>query len=470
MTSTTYVRKGVGGWILALAVLICLSAATVSLSAPSLRPVVRDLFADFVPTVPQRYVDFLVGQSRDSVEINLAALDGRIEGLRGAIDSVAAGASTDSDEMREFLTGALTFGTARRLEQSFTRLKSDLKTSQEQAEAKIANAGEAREALAAQLSTLESATDEIRNLFGGRLDEVKEAATVFDGRLAITESRAASSTSVVSGIEERLDEVKEATTVFDGRLAIMESQAASSTSAVSGIEERLRVAEDAAAPVAGRIDEVEARTTAQEGAIAAQTAAVESLTAAVNTLAQARIERIRPLLLILHLNNAITANRPYKASLDAAAEALATISAASGDATIASTVATLRRHEGDSIPSRDEITRSFDTISEAVLIAQEPSRIESLRVSIISLLEAALDKPAPAVSENDQMKSKLRAIRTALRGGRLDEALEATSSLDSPKYRVQFNAWRAQARARLEVDAAVAALEAMAFKYMRDGR
>jgi uncharacterized coiled-coil protein SlyX len=449
VTSTTYVRKGVGGWILALAVLICLSAATVSLSAPSLRPVVRDLFSEFVPAVPQHYVDFLVGQSRDSVEINLAALDGRIEGLRGAIDSVAAGASANSDEMREFLTGALTFGTARRLEQSFTRLKSDLKTSQEQGEAKIANAGEAREALAAQLSTLESATDEIRNFFGGRLDEVKEADTVLDGRLSITESQAATSASVLSGIEERLN-----------------------------------VAEAAAAPVAGRIDDVEARTTAQDGviaaqeeviatqkgAIAAQTAAVDSLTAAVNTLAQARIERIRPLLLILHLNNAITANRSYKASLDAATEAIATISAASGDATAASTVATLRRHEGDSIPSRDEITRSFDTISEAVLVAREPSRIESLRVSIVSLLEAALDKPAPAVSENDQMKSKLRAIRTALRGGRLDEALEATSSLDSPKHRVQFNAWRAQARARLEVDTAVAALEAMAFRYLRTGR
>jgi hypothetical protein len=64
------------------------------------------------------------------------------------------------------------------------------------------------------------------------------------------------------------------------------------------------------------------------------------------------------------------------------------------------------------------------------------------------------------------MKSTLRSIRTALRGGRLDEALEATSNLDSPKYRLQFNAWRAQARARLEVDAAVAALEAMSFKYL----
>jgi hypothetical protein len=57
-----------------------------------------------------------------------------------------------------------------------------------------------------------------------------------------------------------------------------------------------------------------------------------------------------------------------------------------------------------------------------------------------------------------------------LRGGRLDEALEATSNLDSPKYRLQFNAWRAQARARLEVDAAVAALEAMSFKYLYAGR
>jgi hypothetical protein len=48
----------------------------------------------------------------------------------------------------------------------------------------------------------------------------------------------------------------------------------------------------------------------------------------------------------------------------------------------------------------------------------------------------------------------------------LDEALEIASNLDSPKYRAQFNAWRAQARARLDVDAAVSVLDAMAFKYL----
>jgi len=433
--STTHVRKGVSGWILALAVLICLSAATVSLSAPSLRPVVRDLAAEFLPMVPQRYVDFLVGQSRDVVEINLSALDGRIDGLRGAIAAVAAGAATDSDEMREFLTGALTFGTSRRLEQHLTRLESDLKISLEQGETNNVNAADARGVLGAQLSTLESAAKETKNLLGARLDEAKEVDGAIDGRLSITESQAASSASMLSGIEERL-----------------------------------RVTEDAAALAAGLIDDVEARAMAQEGDLAAQTAAVEDLTIAINTLTQARIERIRPLLLILHLNNAILTNRSYKASLDAASEALATIAAASSDATVASVVAKLRRHEGDSIPSRDEITRSFDTISQSVLAAQKPSRIESLGGSIVSLLEAALDKPAPAISEHDQMKSKFWSIGTALRGGQLDEALEAASNLDNPKYRVQFNAWRAQARARLEVDAAVAALEAMAFKYLYAGR
>jgi uncharacterized coiled-coil protein SlyX len=433
--STTYVRKGVSGWILALAVLICLSAATVSLSAPSLRPLVRDLAAEFLPMVPQHYVDFLVGQSRDVVEINLSALDGRIDGLRGAIAAVANGAATDSDEMREFLSGTLTFGTARRLEQHLTRLASELKTSREQSGANTGDAADARGVLGAQLFTLESATNETLNLLAAKSDEAKEVDEAFDGRLSITES-----------------------------------QVTLLASSLSGIEERLRVTEGAAAPAANRIDEVEARTKAQEVAIATQAAAVENLSATINTITQARIERIRPLLLTLHLNNAISANRSYKASLDAASEALATISAASGDAAVAAVVAKLRRYEGDRIPSREEIMRSFDTISESVLVAEEPSGIESLKVLILGLLEAALDKPTPAISEHDQMKSTLRSIRTALRGGRLDEALEATSNLDSPKYRLQFNAWRAQARARLEVDAAVAALEAMSFKYLYAGR
>ena len=429
--STTYVRKGVSGWILALAVLICLSAATVSLSAPSLRPLVRDLAAEFLPMVPQHYVDFLVGQSHDVVEINLSALDGRIDGLRGAIAAVANGAATDSDEMREFLSGTLTFGTARRLEQHLTRLASELKTSREQSGANTGDAADARGVLGAQLSTLESATNETLNLLAAKFDVAKEVDEAFDGRLFTTES-----------------------------------QVTLLASSLSGIEERLRVTEGAAAPAANRIDEVEARTKAQEVAIATQAAAVENLSATINTITQARIERIRPLLLTLHLNNAISANRSYKASLDAASEALATISAASGDAAVAAVVAKLRRYEGDRIPSREEIMRSFDTISESVLVAEEPSGIESLKVLILGLLEAALDKPTPAISEHDQMKSTLRSIRTALRGGRLDEALEATSNLDSPKYRLQFNAWRAQARARLEVDAAVAALEAMSFKYL----
>ena len=433
--STIHVRKGASGWILLLAVLICLAAATVSLSAPSLRPVVRDLFMDYAPMVPQRYVDFLVGQSRASVEIDLAALDSRIEGLRGAINAVANGAATNSVEMKQFLTGTLTFGTARRLEENFARLESELSAYREQGEAELANSDEKRAALVAQMTALESAAAEARNLLEARIDTGKEADVALDGRLAVAESK---------------------TTTFG--------------SLIPAIEERLRVTGDAIAPVAGRIDDLETKITAQEeavgGQIAAQIAAVEDLKASVDALAQARFERIQPLLSILRLNNAIAANRSYKASLDASAKALASISAASGDAAIATAIATLRRHESDSIPSRDQITRDFSAISQSVLISQEPSRIESLRVSIFTLLDAALDKPAPPVSARDQMKSMLRSIRAELSGGRLGEALRKAESLDPPKFRTKFNAWRAQVRARLEVDAAVASLEAVAYKHI----
>jgi predicted nucleic acid-binding Zn-ribbon protein len=420
---------------LSLAVLICLAAATVSLSAPSLRPVVRDLFIDYAPVVPQRYVNFLVGQSRASVEIDLAALDSRIEGLRGAIDAVASGAAPNSEEMKQFLTGTLTFGTARRLEENLARLESELGAFRNQSEAELANSDKKRAALVAQLTALETAAAEARNLLEARLETGEEADTALEGRLAVTESK---------------------TTTFG--------------SLIPTIKEQLRATGDAIAPVAGRIDDLETKITAQEesvgGQIAAQMAAVEDLKVSVDVLAQTRFERIQPLLSILRLNSAIAANRSYKAPLDASAKALASISAVSGDAATATAIATLRRHESDSIPSRDQITRDFGAISQSVLVSQEPSRIESLRVSFVTLLDAALDKPAPPVSDQDQMKSRLRSIQAELSGGRLAEALSKAESLDPPKFRTKFNAWRAQVRARLEVDEAVASLEAMAFNHL----
>ena len=485
--SNVFVRRGASGWVLALAVLICLAAATVSLSAPSLRPVVRDLFVDYAPAVPQRYVDFLVGQSGTLVEVDLAALDSRVEGLRGAINAVTDGAAADSEEMKQFLVGALTFGTARRLEEQLTRLESDLTAFQKQNEAKSGKADETYAAIIAQLTALESAAAEARNVLGARLDSATESDIALDGRLAVAEAQSARSTSSLTAVDERLAAIDERFTAADERLG--------------AIDERLSGVRDATAPIAGRVDAAEAKITTQEakittqeakittqeakittqeakittqeakittqeGAIAAQIAAVEDLKSTVGSLTQARIERIQPLLLILGLNNAVTANRSYKASLDAAAEALVSVSAALGDATAATAIATLRRHEGDSIPTRDQITRDFGAISQSVLLEQEPSRIESLRVSIVALVEAALDKPTSAVSEQDRIKSMLRTIGAELSGGRLGEALTKAESLDHPKFRTKLNAWRAQARARLEVDAAVEALEAMAFKYL----
>lgn len=464
--SNVFVRRGASGWVLALAVLICLAAATVSLSAPSLRPVVRDLFVDYAPAVPQRYVDFLVGQSGTLVEVDLAALDSRVEGLRGAINAVTDGAAADSEEMKQFLVGALTFGTARRLEEQLTRLESDLTAFQKQNEAKSGKADETYAAIITQLTALESAAAEARNVLAARLDSATESDIALDGRLAVAEAQSARSTSSLTAVDERLAAIDERFTAADERLG--------------AIDERLSGVRDATAPIAGRVDAAEAKITTQEakittqeakittqeGAIAAQIAAVEDLKSTVGSLTQARIERIQPLLLILGLNNAVTANRSYKASLDAAAEALVSVSAALGDATAATAIATLRRHEGDSIPTRDQITRDFGAISQSVLLEQEPSRIESLRVSIVALVEAALDKPTSAVSEQDRIKSMLRTIGAELSGGRLGEALTKAESLDHPKFRTKLNAWRAQARARLEVDAAVEALEAMAFKYL----
>jgi DNA repair exonuclease SbcCD ATPase subunit len=361
--------------------------------------------------------------------------------------------------MKQFLVGALTFGTARRLEEQLTRLESDLTAFQKQNEAKSGKADETYAAIIAQLTALESAAAEARNVLAARLDSAMESDIALDGRLAVAEAQSARSTSSLTAVDERL----------------------------AAIDERLSGVRDATAPIAGRVDAAEAKITTQEakittqeakittqeakittqeGAIAAQTAAVEDLKSTVGSLTQARIERIQPLLLILGLNNAVTANRSYKASLDAAAEALVSVSAALGDATAATAIATLRRHEGDSIPTRDQITRDFGAISQSVLLEQEPSRIESLRVSIVALVEAALDKPTSAVSEQDRIKSMLRTIGAELSGGRLGEALTKAESLDHPKFRTKLNAWRAQARARLEVDAAVEALEAMAFKYL----
>jgi hypothetical protein len=464
--STVHVRKGASGWILALAVLICLAAATVSLSAPSLRPVVRDLFVDYAPAVPERYVDFLVGQSGTSVEIDLAALDSRIEALRGAINAVADGGAADSKEMKQFLVGALTLGTARRLEEQLVRLEGDLSAFRDQGAVNSAKADETHAALVAQLTALEGTAAEARSLLEARLDAAKETDVALDGRLAVAESLANRSMSSLTQAEERIGAVEDAAAPVAGRVDAAETKITAQETKTTAQEEKITAQEEKIAAQEATIATQEARIKTQDEAISAQVAATEDLKTAVGSLTQARIERIRPLLLMLRLNDAITANHAYKPSLDAAAEALVSVSAALGDATAATAIATLRRHEGDSIPTRDQIVRDFGAISESILLSQEPSRIESLRVSIVALLEAALDKPAPAVSDQDRMISMVRSIRAELSGGRLDEALKKAGSLDHPKFRTKLAAWRAQARARLEVDAAAAALEAMAFKYL----
>lgn len=395
-------RRGTGTGLLWLAVVFCLAAALVSLSAPSLRPVVRDLFTTYVPTVPARYVDFLVGQSRTSVEINTAALDERIIALQSAVDAVAGGAAPDSAEMRTFLTGAIAAGSARTLTDRLVQLETELAAIRQQAGSDATSTVEAREGLATQIAAL-------------------------DTRLASNEQGLAAAAPVQSELQ--------------ARLSTLEGTAGSAQVRADGLEAKL----------------------------VAQSEAVEAAKTAAGGLSRAQLDRVRPLLLVMHLRNATASGQSYTTTLESVATTLAAVATTTGVERAKPAIAALRRLEADTIPSRGEVVRNFDEISQSIALGQGASRLENMAASITDWLATTFDRPTSGAPGGDQTMGTLQAMHTALRSGRLEEALELAPSLEVPRLRFQIAAWTAQGRARLAVDGAVTTLEGVALEHMNSG-
>jgi hypothetical protein len=388
--------------LLWLAVVFCLAAALVSLSAPSLRPVVRDLFTTYVPMVPARYVDFLVGQSRTSVDINTAALDERIIALQSAVDAVADGAAPDSAEMRTFLTGAIAAGSARTLTDRLVQLETELAAIRQQAGSDATSTVEAREGLATQIAAL-------------------------DTRLASNEHGLAAVAPVQSELQ--------------ARLSTLEGTAGSAQVRADGLEAKL----------------------------VAQSEAVEAVKTAAVGLSRAQLDRVRPLLLVMHLRNATASGQSYTTALESVATTLAAVATTTGVERAKPAIAALRRLEADTIPSRGEVVRNFDEISQSIALGQGASRLENMAASITDWLATTFDRPTSGAPGGDQTMGTLQAMHTALRSGRLEEALELAPSLEVPRLRFQIAAWTAQGRARLAVDGAVTTLEGVALEHMNSG-
>jgi hypothetical protein len=441
------------GWLLALAVLISLGAAVVSLSAPSLRPVVRDAFATYIPDVPQRYVDFLVGQSRDTVEVDLAALDDRIAALRNAIQAVAGGAATEDPEMARFLTGAIATGSARRIIEDVARLEAQLAKLQTQQDAGAANASVAREGIAASVKALEEsmspALGEIRSRQETDTARSSDSRDGLSTRIDAVESAAvAAAQEAHATLGGRIDAGVAAAQELDDRLAAAERNAVDAARGRSVLGDRVGAAEAAAMSERERLDGLRAKITAQADAAAAIKASVAGLT-------MLQINKLRPLLVVMHLRNTVAGQRPYAKELNAVEAAIG------GDGEAGDALAVLRDHADNGVRPIAALARLFEVQSKTIVTKQQSNPIKSLTDSVANWLGATFKLSSATRSDTPSVIVTMENIAVSLRNGQLDMALAEAEELNDPRAFLLLKPWRAQTRARLDVDNAVAVLEAI---------
>lgn len=485
-TAGTPARQGGrgSGWLLTLAVLIALAAALVSLAAPSLRPVVRDAFATYTPDVPQRYVDFLVGQSRETVEIDLAALDGRVAALRKAIEDVTRG-GVDKPEIAQFLTGAITTGSARRIVEDMAGLEADIVALKAQQGSDATAASAARDDIVAAVKALEdrtapalaelrteqaaaaAAVDQALDGSNARIDalemETGKAAQDLDTRISGSEQEIASLKDGLSGVDAELPVLSERLSALDGRSAELDERVSGLDDRsveldkrLSAIDDRVVGAETAAAADRERIVGLDAQLAAQVEAIAAVEASVSGLTVA-------QINKVRPLMMVMHLGNRISVQRPYARELDLLEAAIGD-DAKAGDA-----LASLRRYAETGVRSAGELARIFDAQSKIITTNEQPSRLESLTASVANWVGSTFNVPSVTRNSTGRTIATLETIAASLAGGQLDMALVEAGELTNPRVVFLLKSWRAQTQARLDVNNALAELEGLALDRVSAG-
>lgn len=269
----------------------------------------------------------------------------------------------------------------------------------------------------------------------------------------------------VAAIEERLaslDQSLQSLAALNDRLAALEEAPAgadaealaalqTAISALGARIEGLESSRNAVDSLTGRVDRLE-QTVDQSSTELERVAAALARAEATDSRTQAIV------LAVGQIGQALAQGGSFESGLSALR------SVAAGDPDFEEALATLEAYAGQGVVGREELARRFpamaDTVREADALPADASWIDQMRASVEGLVTI---RPAPGEVEGDDADAILARAEGRLQDGDLAGAVEALGALQGDAAAAAED-WLAAARARLEAERAVEALDALAVR------
>lgn len=270
-------------------------------------------------------------------------------------------------------------------------------------------------------------------------------------RLAAMEDRLASldeSLQSLASLNDRLAALEEAPAGTDAEaLASLQSTISALGDRIEGLESS-RTALDS---LTGRVDRLE-QTVDQSSTELERVSAALARAEATDSRTQAIV------LAVGQIDQALARG----GSFDSGLTALRSIAA--GDPDFQQALTTLDAHATQGVAGREELERRFPAMAEAVREAEalpaDASWVDQMRASVEGLVTI---RPAPGEVEGDDPDAVLARAEGRLRDGDLAGAVEALDALQGDAA-AAAEEWLAAARARLEAERAVEALNGLAVR------
>jgi uroporphyrinogen-III synthase len=402
-----------GGGVVAAAIV----AAIVTVGGLASEPLWRPYLAAFIPTptAPAPTADPALAQRLDALEQQAVELGQRLAAVDGAVnqlDARGAGAGTDMADLS---------GRIEAIQRETAALRHDLDAVLAQA----APNGPSPAAIPDEIARLPEEVAALRQ----RLDEVAAAAATESGPSAET-------TAALDALHGQVDALNTTANSFDAWIGTVESR----LEAVEALEGRIAALEQAASTAGDR---------------ATGNAA---LALAVNQLQQA-----------------LAGQRPFAAELAALSEV------AAGDPearALSAAIATLTPQAETGVPTLVELRAGFPDIARAVVAAAraetaatavaeaapgtEPEATPGwLDAAMLKLSELVSVRPVGEDVEGDDAAARVARAEAVLAKGDLSGAVAELDGLTG-KAAEAAAPWLADARARLDAEAALAALQSLA--------
>ncbi len=490
-----------GGWgtvfLAFVFMVIGLAAAVVSVAGPSLREDMRAFLGDRFPDADMAMLDRLTGQAPQRLEVTYAGLDERIATLEALAQRIAAGGEIPSSALRDLVTGA---DAARRIEEvgsrvadaesSLSRLRTDLSGLSDASGAASSDIADA----ASRVASLEDRLDALDQTLSQQAESIAansgavetlttgaaataSSLTAVEGRLAPLETAGAENAATLdtltagmaaaeterSQLTSDLAAANEAASSLTERTDAVEAAAASTANDVASLTDAVASARNDIDASADKITAVDAALASANDALkaAGETSAATTATLADVSKRMAAVETTvddartvtrdvnLPILAALRLRAALDTASPFAVELSDLQSSVA------GGGSMGGSFEVLDAHAKVGVPTVADLRQSF-----AFLISQTSgpiTRLESWADRVASWFEALVGTTAtPVASPAGRLSATIASIDAALEVGQLDLAIEEVGLLATRSPDPLLDGWLVQARARRDVERALA--------------